>query len=148
MGKISDTASRRVFVLWFITRQRGTYSARERETSTPARNAWWLLWTFLLARGNTAILTETGRALCKVFISFGRIAPCIEIANVTLDRLMHKIIPRTIFSCMGTQGLDVCATPSVWVGLPLCICWLLGLESLNGHSLSESDEFMKISQLL
>ena len=58
-------------------------------------------------KGKAAIPTETVRALCKVFISFGRIAPCIEIANVTLDRLMHQIIPRTIFACVGIQGLDV-----------------------------------------
>ena len=57
-------------------------------------------------KGNAAILTETVRAPCKVFIRFGRIAPFIEIANVTLDRLMHQIIPRTIFACMGIQGLD------------------------------------------
>ena len=33
---------------------------------------------------------------------------CIEIANVTLDRLiMHHIIPRTIFACVEIQGFDV-----------------------------------------
>ena len=64
-------------------------------------------------KGKVAIPTETVRALCKVFISFGRIPPCIEIANVTLDRLMHQIIPRTIFACMGS-GIG-CATPSAWI---------------------------------
>ena len=101
MGKISDTASRRVFVLWFITRLRGSYSARERETSTPARNACWVPWMFLLARGNAAILTEMVRALFTILLIFGRIASYIEIAYVALDRLMHQIIPRTIFACMG-----------------------------------------------
>ena len=57
--------------------------------------------------GKAAIPTETVRALCKVFISFGKIAPCVEIANATLDRLMHQIITRTIFACVGIQGLDV-----------------------------------------
>ena len=60
------------------------------------------------SKGRAAIPTETVRALCKVFIiSFEGIAPCIEIANVTLDRLMHQIIPRSIFACVGIQGLDV-----------------------------------------
>ena len=58
-------------------------------------------------KGKAAIPAETVRALCKVFISFGRIAPCIEIANVTLDRLMHQIIPRTIFAWVEIQRLDV-----------------------------------------
>ena len=40
-------------------------------------------------KGKAAIPTETIGALCKVFISFARITPCIEIANVTLDRLMN-----------------------------------------------------------
>ena len=57
--------------------------------------------------GKAAIPTETIGALCKVFSSFARTAPCIEIANVTLDRLMHQIVPRTIFACVGIQGLDV-----------------------------------------
>ena len=40
--------------------------------------------------------------------SFGRITLCIEIANVTLDRLMLQIIPRTIFACcVGIQALNV-----------------------------------------
>ena len=30
-------------------------------------------------KGKAAIPTETVRALCKVFISFGIIAPCIEL---------------------------------------------------------------------
>ena len=58
-------------------------------------------------KGKVAIPTETVRALCEFFISFGRIAPCIEIPNVTLDRLMHQIIPRTILAYVGIQGLDV-----------------------------------------
>ena len=58
-------------------------------------------------KGKAAISTETVWALCKVFISFGRIALCIEIANVTLDRLMRHIIPRAIFACVGIQGLIV-----------------------------------------
>ena len=61
---------------------------------------------FLLARGNAAILTEMVRALCTIFIIFGRIASYIEIAYVALDRLMHQIIPRTMSACMGIQGLD------------------------------------------
>ena len=40
-------------------------------------------------KGKVTIPTETVRALCKFFISFGRIVPCIEIANVTLDRLIY-----------------------------------------------------------
>ena len=30
-------------------------------------------------KGKVAIPTETVRALCKFFISFGRIAPCIDV---------------------------------------------------------------------
>ena len=59
-------------------------------------------------KGKSAIPTEMVRALCKVLTSFGRIAPCIEIANITLDRLiMHQINPRTILACVGIQELDV-----------------------------------------
>ena len=59
-------------------------------------------------KGKVTIPTETVRALCKVFISFVIYAPCIEIGNVTLNRLtMHQIIPRSIFACVGIQGLDV-----------------------------------------
>ena len=46
--KMSDTAARHVFVMGFIAKQRMPYSARERETSFPSRNAWQL-WTFSLA---------------------------------------------------------------------------------------------------
>ena len=72
-----------------------------------------------------AILTETVKAFCKVLISFGRIAPCIEKANVTVDRLMHQIIPRIIFVCMGIQGLDCNAKG---VGRPPSM-YLLGIGS-------------------
>ena len=72
-------------------------------------------------KGKAAIPTETVRALCKVFISFGRIAPCIEIANDILDRLMHQITSRAIFACVGIQGLDmqrqVRGSPSLYVSV-------------------------------
>ena len=58
-------------------------------------------------KGKAAIPTETIGALCKGFSSFAIIAPCIEMANVILDRLIHQITPRTIFACVGIQGLDV-----------------------------------------
>ena len=60
-----------------------------------------------VGKGKVAIPTKTVRPLCKFYISFWRISPCIEIANVTRDRLMHQIIPRTIFACVGIQGLNV-----------------------------------------
>ena len=87
-------------------------------------------------KGKAAIPTET------------LIAPCIEIANVILDRLMRQIIPRTIFAVWGFRD---------WMCNAKCVgrppfMYLLAIgsrySSLNGRSLSESDEFMKLSHLL
>ena len=51
-------------------------------------------------KGKAAIPTETVRALCNFLL-------VLEDYSVYRDRLMHQIIPRIIFNCMGIQGLDV-----------------------------------------
>ena len=76
-------------------------------------------------KGKAAIPKKTIRAHFYIVICFRRIVSCIEKENVTLERLMHQIIPRTIFACVRIQGLDVQRQVSVSAVLYLSVvCWV------------------------